>query len=131
MSNSKTDKTRAVELAGHDFVVRRIPMARVRTIGKTISAIINDFSKQDLSKSDNATEVILNKVIEFPYEILSLFIKDLPKEIFEDEENGVDFPEFLEVLQIAIELNRIDALKNFFSRLAPMMIQASTLQKAN
>jgi hypothetical protein len=122
-----------VVLAGRDFVVKRIPMARVRSIGKTLSAIIGDFSTLDLNGSDNVAEILLDKVLEFPYEILSLFIKDLPKEIFTDEEEGVNFPEFLDTLKVAIEVNRIDSLKNFFTRLAPMMLQAqaSILQKGN
>jgi hypothetical protein len=122
-----------VMLAGRDFVVKRIPMARVRSIGKTLSSIIGDFNTKDLNKSDNVAEILLDKVLEFPYEILSLFIKDLPKEIFEDENEGVNFPEFLDALKVAIEVNRIDTLKNFFTRLAPMMLQAqaSLLQKGN
>lgn len=130
---SEDNKAVPVVLAGRDFVVKRIPMARVRTIGKTLSALIEDFSKKDLSKTDNVAEIILDKVLDFPYEILSLFIKDLPKEIFDDEENGVNYPEFLDALNTAIEVNRIDTLKNFFARLATMMMQAqaSILQKAN
>jgi hypothetical protein len=122
-----------VVLAGRDFVVKRIPMARVRSIGKTLAAIIGDFNTLDLNESDNVAEILLNKVLDFPYEILSLFIKDLPKDIFEDEDNGVNFPEFLDTLKIAIEVNRIDTLKNFLTRLAPMMLQAqaSILQKGN
>lgn len=124
-------KTETVVLAGRDFVVRRIPMARVSRLGTTLSAIVEDLTKLDLQDNQNATEVIFNKVLEFPHELLSLFIKDLPEDIFKDEEEGVDFPEFLDALNTAIELNRIDTLKNFFSRLAPLMMQASTLQKAN
>lgn len=122
-----------VVLADRDFVVKRIPMTRVRSIGKTLSAIIGDFNTKDLNESDNITEILLDKVLEFPYEIMSLFIKDLPKEIFLDEDEGVNFPEFLDALKVAIEVNRIDSLKNFFTRLAPMMLQAqaSILQKGN
>jgi hypothetical protein len=121
-----------VVLAGRDFVVKRIPMARVRSIGKTLAAIVGDFNTKDLNDS-NVVEILLDKALEFPYEILSLFIKDLPKEIFEDEEEGVNFPEFLDALKVAIDVNRIDTLKNFFTRLAPMMLQAqaSLLQKGN
>lgn len=130
---SENKKGVPVVLAGRDFVVKRIPMARVRSIGKTLSTIIGDFSKVDLNENDNVAEILIDKVLEFPYEILSLFIKDLPKEIFEDEDEGVTFPEFLDTLKMAIEVNRIDTLKNFFTRLAPMMLQAqaSLLQKGN
>jgi hypothetical protein len=130
---SENNNAVPVILAGRDFVVKRIPMARVRSIGKTLSSIIGDFSIKDLNESDNLTEILLDKVLEFPYEIMSLFIKDLPKEIFLDEDEGVNFPEFLDALKVAIEVNRIDSLKNFFTRLAPMMLQAqaSILQKAN
>lgn len=130
---TKNNKTVPVELGGRDFVIRRIPMARVRKIGATLSKIIGDFTKLDLNENEDATQVIIDKALEFPYEILSLFIKDLPKDIFEDEDNGVDFPEFLEALEKAIEINRIDTLKNFFSRLVPMLTtaQASLSQKAN
>lgn len=121
-----------VELAGRDFVIRRIPMAKVRKIGKTIAAIVDDISKTDI-QAENATEAFIDKVLEVPHTFLSLFIKDLPKEIFEDEENGVDFPEFLAALNKAIEYNRIDVLKNLLARLAPMMaqVQASQSQKEN
>lgn len=118
-----------VTLAGRDFVVRRIPMARVRTIGTTLSAVFKDFGDADVA-DQTVIEAIINRALEFPYEILKLFIKDLPKEIFEDEEDGVTFPEFIETLEIAINHNRLDSLKNFFSRLFPT-IQASLSQLKN
>jgi hypothetical protein len=128
------NKTLPVVLAGRDFVLRRIPMARVKRLGATLTTIIEDLSHVDIDENKGIVDLLLDKVLEFPYEIMSLFIKDLPKEIFEDEENGVDFPEFLDTLKKAIEFNRLDALKNVFSRLTPLAIQAyqtSTLAKAN
>lgn len=135
MSENKIGvKEVSVVLAGREFFIRRIPMARVKKLGKTLSAIVTDLSQTDIDTNKGAVESILDKVLEFPYEILSLFIKNLPKDIFEDEDEGVDFPEFINALNKAIEFNRLDALKNGFSRLVPMAVQAyqaSTLQKAN
>lgn len=128
------NKAVPVVLADRDFVLRRIPMARVKKLGGTLSSLIGDLGTLDVTKGESVVDQLLDKTLEFPYEILSLFIKDLPKEIFEDEENGVSFPEFIDVLNKAIELNRLDTLKNVFSRLTPLAVQAyqtSTLVKAN
>lgn len=115
--NVKSDNKIPVELAGRDFVLKRVPMARVKKLGSVIQKLISDFGELDLNNTDNAAEVVLDHALEFPYELLSLFINDLPKEIFDDEENGVTFPEFIDTLQKAIELNRLDTLKNFLSPL--------------
>lgn len=73
----------------------------------------------------------MDNLLQFPHKLLSLFVDNLPPEIFTDEQNGVTFPEFWDVLQIALTINRVDQLKNVFSRLVPLMSQASTSQKTN
>lgn len=120
-----------INLAGQSFVIKKIPMARFKVITSTLSNIFSNFSDQELA-DESVLGSLINKALEFPYEILSIFIKDLPKEIFLDEEEGVTFPEFLEALEKAIEINRLDKLKDFFSKLAPALAQtmATTQLKA-
>ncbi len=113
-----------VTLAGRDFVVKVVPMARVRQLADVIVEALKQVEHIDTDTDQAALTAVVDKLLEFPHRLLSLFIDNLPADIFADEENGVTFPEFWEVLQIALTVNRVDALKNVFSRLMPMMTQA-------
>lgn len=119
-----------VVLAGKDFVVKQIPMARVKRLGSTLSDIFNDFDQKEL-KTDTGVVAFLDRLLQAPHAILSLFIDNLPQDIFTDEDNGVTLPEFMDVLDKAMNLNRLDVLKNGFTRLIPTLIQASALTKTN
>jgi hypothetical protein len=126
-----TTDTAVVQLAGRDFVVRRIPMARVLQLDTVLSGILQNVANIDVQKPEDA-QTVLKQMLAFPHELLALFIKDLPRDIFEDAENGVTFPEFLEALQTAIKLNRLDTLKNFLSPLMrTFLAQGSPLKSAN
>lgn len=118
---SKENKGVPVTLAGRGFVIEKIPMARVKKLGNVISQIMKDLTNLDYETDEKAAQVVLDKLLDFPYELLSLFITKLPKDIFEDEENGVTFPEFLEAMQEAVKVNRLDALKNYLAPLMGMM----------
>lgn len=119
-----------VTLAGADFVLKQVPMARVKRLGTTLSTIFADFDTSKLA-TDAGVNEFLDRLLDAPHAILSLFIDGLPKEIFHDEENGVTLPEFLDVLEKAVQLNRLDALKNGLSRLLPVLTQASTSTKTS
>lgn len=119
-----------VKLAGRDFVVKIVPMARVRRLGDVVQKIATELQGADL-ESNAGVNVVIEKVLGFPHALLSIFIDDLPESIFTDEENGVTFPDFWDVLQIALTVNRVDALKNVFSRLGPSLMQASTSPKTS
>lgn len=119
-----------VVLAGRDFVVKQIPMARVKRLGNTLADTFKDFDTSQLT-SDSGVVAFLDRLLQAPHAILSVFIDNLPSDIFTDEENGVTLPEFLDVLNQAMELNRLDVLKNGFTRLMPALIQASTSAKTN
>lgn len=127
--------TRNVTLAGQDFVMKRIPMARMRSIAPSLQKIMSELraeiTPEQAQEQGGLIGIIMNKLTEIPHEILSLFIKNLPKDIFEDEENGVTFPEFYETLLEALELNRLDVLKSFFTKAAPLLLQATALPKTN
>lgn len=118
-----------VTLAGKDFVVKQVPMARIKRIGPLIAEAIGNVAA-DVSTQDGI-HTVLDQLLDAPHALLSLFIDDLPKEIFHDEQNGVTLPEFESVLKKALEINRVDALKNVFSRLMPTLLQASNLTKMN
>lgn len=126
----EVNKKVPVTLAGQDFVIKQIPMARVKRFGGALADIFQDFDPSHLT-NDTGVVAFLNKLLQAPYAILSLFIDNLPAEIFTDEDNGVTLPEFLDVLEKAMTLNRIDVLKNGFTRLMPTLVQASTLGKTN
>lgn len=118
-----------VTLAGKDFVVKQVPMARIKRLGAVVSEAVGSI-ETDLTAEDGVT-ALMDKLLDAPHALLSLFIDDLPKEIFHDEDNGVTLPELLDVLDKAFTLNRVDALKNVFSRLGPTLLQASTSMKTN
>lgn len=113
-----------VTLAGRDFVVKVVPMARVRQLADVVVEALKQAEGIDTDADQTAILAVVDKLLEFPHRLLALFIDDLPADIFNDEVNGVTFPEFWDVLQIALTVNRVDALKNVFSRLMPMMTQA-------
>ncbi len=119
-----------VKLAGRDFVVKIVPMARVRRLGDVVQKIATEMQGANV-ESVEGVNVVIEKILGFPHALLSIFIDDLPESIFQDDENGVTFPDFWDVLKIALEVNRVDALKNVFSRLMPMMSQASISPKTS
>lgn len=120
-----------VTLAGRDFVVKVVPMARVRRLADVVVEALKQLEGVDSSSDQQTIHVVVDKLLDFPHQLLSLFIDQLPPEIFTDEEAGVTFPEFWTTLQIALTINRVDNLKNVFSRLSPLMMQASQSQKTN
>lgn len=118
-----------VTLAGKDFVVKQVPMARIKRLGTVVSEAVGSI-ETDLTTEDGVT-ALMDKLLDAPHALLSLFIDDLPKEIFHDEESGVTLPELIDVMNKAFALNRVDALKNVFSRLGPTLLQASTSMKTS
>lgn len=118
-----------VTLAGKDFVVKQVPMARIKRLGKVVSEAIGSMDA-DMSSEDGIS-AIMDKLLDAPHALLSIFIDDLPQEIFRDETNGVTLPELIDVVEKAFALNRVDSLKNVFSRLTPALMQASTLTRTN
>lgn len=118
-----------VTLAGRDFVVRVVPMARVRQLADVLFEGVQELQDTDLPSDQAAVSAVVEKLLQFPHRLLSLFVPGLPADIFADEENGVTLPEFWHALEVALTINRVDALKNVFSRLAPLMSQASTSQR--
>lgn len=126
-----TDKV-PVTLAGRDFVVKVVPMARVRSLAGVVTEALKEVESVDTSADQTGITAVVDKLLQFPHQLLSVFIDNLPPEIFADEQNGVTFPEFWDVLQIALTINRVDQLKNVFSRLTPMLrAQTSTSPKTS
>lgn len=130
IADSVLGKPVPVKLAGRDFVVKIVPMARVRRLGDVVQKIATELQGANVESTDGI-DTIINKLLGFPHALLSIFIDDLPEDIFMDDENGVTFPDFWDVLQIALTINRVDALKNVFSRLGPSLMQASTSPKTS
>jgi len=120
-----------VVLAGRDFVVKVVPMARVRKLADVLAQAVKSAADVDTSADEAVIHTVVDKLLEFPHQLLSIFIDNLPIEIFSDEQAGVTFPEFWDVLQIALTINRVDQLKNVFTRLAPLLSQTSQLQRTN
>lgn len=118
-----------IVLAGRDFVIKRVPMARIKSLGTRVAEIFDGIDIEKLQKNpEEVVPTIMDKLLETPHAILSVFIKDLPLDIFLDEEDGVSFPEFLEALQTAVEVNRVDVLKNALTRLYPGLLNALRIQ---
>lgn len=116
------DNIVAVKLAGQDFLMKRVPMARIKRLSKVIASFAMDKTQLEFEKNpEQAVNTVLDKLLDFPHELMSVFIDKLPKDIFEDEENGVTFPELYDALLAAVELNRLDALKNVLANIAPLM----------
>lgn len=119
-----TDKI-PVTLAGKDYVVKQVPMARIKRLGSVVSDALGNL-EGDIMTEDGAT-ALMDKLLDAPHALLSVFIDDLPREIFHDEVNGVTLPEVLDVIEKALTLNRVDKLKNVFSRLMPVLMQQASI----
>ncbi|WDL96409.1 hypothetical protein [Alicyclobacillus sp. ALC3] len=120
-----------VTLAGRSFMVRIVPMSRVRRLADVIAGAVTELQATEMKGDEENVKVLMDKLLQFPHRLLSLFINKLPEEIFLDEDEGVTFPEFWHALEVALAINRVDALKNVFSRLAPLISQASTSLRTN
>lgn len=118
-----------VTLAGRDFVVKLVPMARIKRLGAVVASALSDVEAAEANTPEGMT-AMLDKLLDAPHALLSLFIDNLPPEIFHDEENGVTLPEFTDVLKKALDLNRVDVLKNVFSLLGPTL-QGSISKKTS
>lgn len=117
-------------LAGHDYIIKQVPMARVKRLGPVLAHLVQDLTVEDV-QDPNALGTLLPKLLDAPHAVLSLFIEDLPRDIFQDEEHGVTMPELLDALKKAVDLNRLDALKNLWAGLGGgTLIQAGLAQMA-
>ncbi|MCL6454372.1 MAG: hypothetical protein K6T78_12240 [Alicyclobacillus sp.] len=119
-------KDATVVLAGKKYVVEQVPMARIKRLGTVVADAIQSVDA-DVSTPDGV-QAVLERLLDAPHALLSVFIVDLPREIFHDETHGVTLPEVETAVKTAFELNRVDVLKNVFSRLGTML-QASTLTR--
>lgn len=110
------EKKVPVVLAGRDFVVKQVPMARVKRLGPALAQILASVDPQALQDPTQLGSV-LAQLLEAPHVLLSLFIDELPLDIFQDEVNGVTFPEIVAAFDVATRVNRLDILKNLWARL--------------
>lgn len=131
MPVADSNNRKIVILGGKEYIVKVIPMARIRKLGAAVASILTDTDAIDMNNPQTATQTVFDKLLEMPHELLSLFIDELPRDIFEDQDNGVTFPEFYDALMVALSINRVDVLKNVFSRLIPALNQARQSVKTN
>lgn len=120
-----------VKLAGRSFMVRIVPMSRVRRLADVIAESVEELQGTEMKGDEETVKLVTDKLLQFPHRLLSVFINKLPEDIFLDEDEGVTFPEFWHALEVALTINRVDALKNAFSRLAPLLSQVSTSLRTN
>jgi hypothetical protein len=111
-----------VTLAGEEYIVKIIPMAKVKKLGELVAEALQDEAVIDEKDLAGTAQSVVDQLMAMPHAILSLFIPNLPKEIFTDEENGVTLPEFIEALETCAKVNRIDWVKNLLSRAAPYLL---------
>lgn len=124
----QTETKIPVTLAGRDFVVKQVPMARIKRLGTVVAEAIEDVDNANLTNADGMTTII-DKVLDAPHALLSVFIDDLPQDIFHDEDNGVTLPELMDVVEKAFALNRVDKLKNVLARLMPVAMQQASISR--
>lgn len=121
-TNAFTSRTVKVRLGKEVFELQECPLKRVRKFQEVWGAFfeeINRFQAESALAAENGAEVgiadqwnrILDLVLDKPYEILSILIPTLPKEPFEDEDEGVTVPQILDAFDAVLEVNRIEWLK--------------------
>lgn len=109
-----------VTLAGKPYYINRAPLAKIKGLSNMIGDLFQDMNLDELKEApEQAGGMIVDKILTVPHAVLSVFIKDLPKEIFADEEDGVTLPELLDALEDCAKHNRLDTVKNFLSPLMP------------
>lgn len=118
------DAHKIARLGGKDYIIKQVPMARVKRLGPVLADVVEQVSK-DAEGGDAALTPLLDRFLAAPHAVLSLFIDDLPEAIFHDEDAGVTMPEMLDALEKAISLNRLDVLKKAWAGLGgSQLIQA-------
>lgn len=106
---------KTVLLGGEEFRVKVVPVARVKLIIPVMTALFEELAKE---QKEVGFETVVDKLLEAPHKFLSIFISDLPVKVFTDVDNGATLPEILKAFEVVMELNRLDVLKNVFSRLS-------------
>lgn len=137
MADTAVASAKTVLLGGREFTVRTVPVARVKLIVPVLTELFKELTK-DQDKSQNATgvaadgassqesgeaqsvgiEAVVDKLLQTPHRFLGLFINNLPESVFTDPDNGATLPEILKALEVVMDLNRLDVIKNVFSRLS-------------
>lgn len=119
------DKRPVVTLAGRPFYINRAALAKIKSLSNMIGDLFKDVNLEEMAKApETAGEMITDKILSVPHAVLSIFVDDLPKEIFTDEENGVTLPELLDALSEISDYNRLNTVKNFLSPMLPGIRQA-------
>lgn len=120
MTQVQADKIPVV-LAGREWNAKAVPIARIKKIIPAIVAAFQDIDTkgfgQDTATAERVVTSVFDKLVEAPHAVFSVFIKDLPKEIFTDEDEGVTFPELFDAIEKVLVHNRIGGLKNLLQRI--------------
>lgn len=130
-TNAFNPRTVKVWLGSKQFELKECPLKRVRKFQEVWGSFfeeVNKFQAEAAVAAEEGEDVgiadqwnrILDLVLDKPYEILSILIPDLPKEPFEDEDDGVTVPQILDAFDAVLEVNRIEWLKKltpFFQNL--------------
>lgn len=122
MSEEFLPEPRQIALGTSLFDVVPQPIARVKRFKVAWSHAFENFNRleadfRDLRDTDETvdSDVMFDKIADFaleiPYELLEIAIPDLPKSLFEDEVNGVTFPQVYAAFDVILEVNDLEVLK--------------------
>lgn len=112
-----------VTLAETDYIVKIVPMAKVKKLGSLVMEAVQNEGVVDENDMSNTVGNVVDQLMTMPHAVLSLFIDNLPREIFLDEEKGVTLPEFIDALETCTKINRIDWVKNLLGRATPYLME--------
>lgn len=111
-----------IRLGNLDVEVKEMPLARLNEFKKLWSRLfqrINEVQANMAVTAENEETIeagqvfdqFLDIALEMPYELMSIAVKDLPKEPFEDPDDGVTVPQLLDAFDVVLKVNKLEVLK--------------------
>jgi len=133
MSDAFIQRSKTIWVGAEEVEVREMPLARVKRFKTVISNFAEEYNelmdtvRSTMEARDEALERgedpetvnleldmwsdIADMIFARPHEVLSVLVPNLPKEPFEDEENGVTIPQLIDAFDTVLEVNKIEWVK--------------------
>jgi len=113
---------RTVRLGTFTVQVTECPLPRIKQFQKLWGQYFETINRVQAMASDAAEsgegvsnedlwQQVFDMVFESPYDLLHVVIPTLPKEPFEDEDEGVTIPQIFDAFDVILEVNRLGWLR--------------------
>lgn len=101
-----------IQLAGHEYVVRAVPIGKLRKLAKDLSNVLASLTSSGAQTTEQAIEEVVGGLGAGLDTFFRAFAPEIPAGLFDDEENGPTLPEIVEAVKVIAKVNRLDSLGN-------------------